>query len=704
MEQDLTQLQTRYVDTLLNSERRENAPAGKDDHHGDAGAAFQIFKQAFSESKVAMFHLLLPKNVCDKEAYSQLIYAACLQVFRRSFPSQLEAPKTEASLEHAAFALFSLYALYETNPLPRKTKTPLELLPMGLQEEENFRALYRRAFLQNIRIDKEHYSLLLQLKELSLARIEACGESFYQVQLVELHSWKCNCSIARSTLQVLSRLSTKWEYCDYTGPVGLEGLAGHADYTTFTTQQPSRQLLGVESEESSLSKQELELTNTLKLSMQNYHSRVKGIRIPQEKFRTATLLRNELGSFFGEIHKEPWSRVESRLYGTVVDNESDTETGSASGSLRRPEKTSHNVGTLGQDPSQVLDDGVTTSASGDKNATPSFKTVMPRELNHSTSARLQQALELLFRREGPVVLSSAQQEGSKSAADDISSIGIGGISVATGRGRSALQALLSRANTNKGIPVRVRAVPKQVKQEEAADSNSAVMFLNADQAFSQTKSDGDDDDSVVSNLSLSDYNEDHIGSRDDTSAATSAAGKQALATLLKQVKKKTKTTQPQRLERKREMTLKKKPTQPPECPASVASSVGQGLSALGGLLDSVAHGVLEKPICRNSVRSEGTSCASSIGQGQDALGMLLSTASRQLEAKTKTSKRSRSKHDTTGERKRNRREDTSHPQKRSNQKDKDDAGSLASSVGEGRGALGALLAQAGQKTPRNSKS
>ena len=125
MEQDLTESQTRFVKSLV-----ETSDPDKDaEKHWEGGRAFRVFKQEFTDSKVTMMHLLMPTTSIDNEAYSQLIYAACLQVLRKAFQG------TEFSLEHAAFAIFSLYALFESNPDPRGFNAPLELLTKRTQDE-----------------------------------------------------------------------------------------------------------------------------------------------------------------------------------------------------------------------------------------------------------------------------------------------------------------------------------------------------------------------------------------------------------------------------------------------------------------------------------------------------------------------------------------------------------------------------------------
>eukprot|EP00980_Cylindrotheca_fusiformis_P030797 scaffold25436_cov127-Cylindrotheca_fusiformis.AAC.5 len=678
MEQDLTTLQTQYVDILLNSDSQEDRPAQSDQHAG-SGIAFRLFKKLFSESKVALFHLLLPKNLCDKEAFSQLIYAACLEVFRRSFPGQTGTQINGSSIEHTAFALFALYALYETNPLPRKPRTPLELLPMGLQEEENFRALYRRAFQQNIRIDQNHYFLLLQLRELSMARIAACGHFSYKTDSEKTSStWTCNCSVAKNMLEVMDRLSTKWELCEYTGPVGLEGLAGHADCNKHSTQQLQSSLDSSEAPPEHL--EDSELSSDLKTSFQRYQWSLNRIRIPQESFGTATRLRNVLVSFFAGIHKESWSRVESRLYGTI-DNGSEDEAQSAIDSLRHSEKAS----------SGMRDEKTSSASVNDgKDSLPPFKTVLPARLDENTKMHLQRALGYLFQRERPALTTAQKSNDSKLAADDVSSIGIGGISIATDHGRSAIQTLLSQANANQLIPTSIRTSPSpKSNNQNTTGNNLADLFLNTDQMFGDAKLDEDNSESDFSNLSLSDYDEDDA---DGTSAATSAAGKQAIAQLLNHEVKKNTSPKLSGIEKK---ARKRKATQ--ASVASGGSSMGQGEAALGRLLEGIDDRVVPKPKRRKHEMSSTASCGSSVGQGQDALDLLLATANRAAQGKNQL----RTKADSAAKRRGNR-----ISRRKPNNRGIDEEGSLAKSIGQGQ-ALGALLNQVGvntQESPNNDSA
>ncbi|CAJ1966899.1 unnamed protein product [Cylindrotheca closterium] len=685
IEEDILLLQAKYVNQLLAKKQREN-------QHDEEGFAFLIFRELFAHSKVAMLHLLLPKSSCDKEAYSQLIYAACLQVFRKAFSATNGA---EISLENSGFSLFCLYALYETNPLPREMQSPFELLSMGLQGDENYKALYRRVFRQNIRIDHGHYSFLLQLRHLCLARIDACGKrlfghrSHYQSSDDPLHAhdtFKCNCAIAKDTIHIMNLLVTRWDYCDYTGPVGLEGLAGHSDYvSTESTKNASDPI------ETTTSSPE-PLSAVLKKALQAYQHRVREIQVPAGRTHTATKVRKSLEDFFASTRNDPLSQVEARLFGTGGFDHQDTQEASRNdmhpsrNNSKESDETNSRVFVAGE-----------KHATGNKNADatlPSFKSVIPPGLQDETKNYLHRALGALFERQLPFLETTALIGGD--STDDVSSVGFGGISVATGGGRNALQALLSKANIRKGVPSRVGAANNT---NEVQRNNSAMQFLTADNALMNDEVESDGDDSDVSNLSLSDY-EDDDDKFDDASVATSAAGKQALSSLLNQVKKsQTQSRKPARAKKRHSLSKRSTPTavkavmklQDSADTVSVSTSVGGGQNALATLLGTAqprdrdsasakranagrnskgARGSQTRKSKRVRVSKESTterdelSMASSIGHGQNALGDLLRQA-----------------------------RDTKHGSLRS----PSDGGSSASSVGAGRGALSTLLAHSGEK-------
>ena len=87
------------------------------------------------------------------------------------------------------------------------------------------------------------------------------------------------------------------------------------------------------------------------------------------------------------------------------------------------------------------------------------------------------------------------------------------------------------------------------------------------------------------------------------------------------------------------------------------------------------------PVHQREVDNDGVSVASSVGQGQSALGMLLSSAGKRKESNNDTQ-------ETSG---------NANKFKSGRRNDKDNI-SVASSVGQGRSALDALLAQAGKNS------
>eukprot|EP00978_Attheya_sp_CCMP212_P031639 scaffold120431_cov56-Attheya_sp.AAC.2 len=107
-------------------------------------------------------------------------------------------------------------------------------------------------------------------------------------------SWKCNCGLARDAVLLLDRMRNEnmMDLCEYSGPVGLEGLAGSADYyrTVVLKQEPLK-------EGSILSTEELDhlvasthedmhtiddILNMTELtaSVEEYHKSIESIHLP----------------------------------------------------------------------------------------------------------------------------------------------------------------------------------------------------------------------------------------------------------------------------------------------------------------------------------------------------------------------------------------------------------------------------------------
>ncbi|GAX13452.1 hypothetical protein FisN_36Lh001 [Fistulifera solaris] len=195
------------------------------DIHDWKGWSFTVFKTIFSDAGISLLHTQFTPPRCDAAAYSQLLYAVCFDFLRRAFQPD------EDIHSFGAFSVFLLYSLFETNPHPEKLSSEMETLPMNIQHRYNPRLAFRRCYRERIRIDLEHYHDLLQLRELCLAKVASS-----QFELGDWdQSFKITCSLAKDTVEIIVRLMTNFDHCAYTGPCGLEALAGHGDYSVPPT-------------------------------------------------------------------------------------------------------------------------------------------------------------------------------------------------------------------------------------------------------------------------------------------------------------------------------------------------------------------------------------------------------------------------------------------------------------------------------------
>jgi hypothetical protein len=200
------------------------------DNHDSKGWSFTVFKQIFSDAGISLLHTQFTPPRCDATAYSQLLYAVCFDFLRQAFQPD------ENNHSFGAFAVFLLYSLYETNPHPSKLSSEMETLPMNIQDRYNPRLTFRRCYRERICIDLEHYHYLLQLREMCLAKVASLQAGMEDWE----QTCKITCSLARDTVEVNSRLVPHFDHCAYTGPCGLEALAGHGDYPVPPTAATAR--------------------------------------------------------------------------------------------------------------------------------------------------------------------------------------------------------------------------------------------------------------------------------------------------------------------------------------------------------------------------------------------------------------------------------------------------------------------------------
>jgi Small nuclear RNA activating complex (SNAPc), subunit SNAP43. len=209
------------------------------------GRAFQIFKETFRRTKFGIIHTRCSPPRCDKEAYIQMIFSAVLDLLCAEYHENLRNPSLENETSKKCFvdrvfAVFALYALYETNPLPNfplninilqkkscdnltasELKQILSMMPMGASSDQGGRRAFRRYFRAPIRISLDQYHSLIQLRDVSMAIMDLLSCQ----QLSFISDMAIDCVYLIDRLKESSLL-----LCEYAGPSSLEGLIGSEEY------------------------------------------------------------------------------------------------------------------------------------------------------------------------------------------------------------------------------------------------------------------------------------------------------------------------------------------------------------------------------------------------------------------------------------------------------------------------------------------
>jgi Small nuclear RNA activating complex (SNAPc), subunit 1 len=532
IEEDILEIRPDFLHACCNFSNHQNQTS----HPAKAGATFSQFASLFGAHKIGLLHSCTIPPRCDHDAYAQLIYASCLSLMRKA----MEDSSSSSTFEQAAFGLFSLYAFYQTCPLPKQTDTPLQMLPMGLQGD-NPKKQFRRHFATRIRIDPHHYSLLQQLQDDALAKQADC-----QGQPLET----CSCSVATDVLSILYRLDDCWDYSMYTGPRSVEGLAGHADYpfgcvrpranqpTTTTTLPPSH-LCHIEEPPSTWTPN----CNDIVSGLGSYRRIIKSLVVPKTSHQSRRV-RSALDPIFSA---EPWEKVMQNILHhqhsvhpriEPVEEEIDDE-------------EEENI----SPPTPVADKPIATTPEEASALSPSFQVTLPIGLRAATAAGIHKCIATLFEsgafgtnstqqppndeesswqtrttrasKRGTGVGETRQGGGtealralleSANATDTVSIMtGTSATSRETGEGRAALKALLSSISTKKAPP----RLPFSIAGTSTRPTrNQAFLVMASRESENQVES---DEPSDVSSVSSED---------DEVSVATSAVGQAALRTLL----------------------------------------------------------------------------------------------------------------------------------------------------------------------------
>jgi hypothetical protein len=606
------------------------------------GYAFSSFGDFFAKYKVAALHTRAGPIRGDRQAYSQLIYAACYSILRKTWtknraillktlsscdsgicisvdddvPVQPEVLPTQnngagnddglLSLLEVSFPVFCLYAFYETNPLPRgpdlesseiMSKTHLSssgsairrqtqqkylnMLPMGVMDRENPKFLFRRCFRRSIRTDIVHYKYLLQIRACAVALRDDYEHMILLPDRGNAASFQ-RTMVAADIIVVLDRLvhNQCLDLCSYTGPCGLEGLAGHPDYPypatehAFLAKQQTRKEQPPNGScpnlHSDTGPHPSPLRKELHESLNDYLKHRQMIRLPPPaasavpgRHRQTDRIRKAISSMFDVSLSEKGNKASSRAipqhlvgnestsspfsrlfqYSTSGELSKSSEQGEAVNPYRRSRILRHVtfgtvvVGCKTDAPEYAIEAMAEAPAHGnleggkspyedDKDVTPSYRLKLPEELSSASHRQLDALIDEMFR-EGdvPVRRDSFPVSATEMVDnDDISTLGPS--TAAESRksvARLALEALLDRAMVHPvDFPAGSVALQDDV-QRRAFRIGGTVgeTFLTVDEYGS--------DDEDLHTAEASAVSSDEIES---VSAAVSTAGEQALKMLL----------------------------------------------------------------------------------------------------------------------------------------------------------------------------
>ena len=276
---------------------------------------FGCFRHVARTFKLAAFHRFVPTR-CDVASFSQLLYATCLDLFLVSDDNDKEdtsqeliseeesIARTTRTMSYQAFAIFSLFLLHETNPLPSAHQVEatsqehseiLATLPMGLTNRQNPRLLYRRNYRPYIRVEPGIFIRLLQLRH--------CISG---TERDSLRARSLSDRLAADMAHVLDRLWPHFDFVAYIGPMGLHGFSQRQQLRKVATTEERMKTLDWNNIRVSVSCEDQERkgcddgsnstnggmsNSSLKNQMQKYLDRRRCLRIPTSNTKVMKLKR-----------------------------------------------------------------------------------------------------------------------------------------------------------------------------------------------------------------------------------------------------------------------------------------------------------------------------------------------------------------------------------------------------------------------------
>eukprot|EP00956_Cyclotella_meneghiniana_P013162 scaffold18839_cov61-Cyclotella_meneghiniana.AAC.8 len=289
---DLSELKTRYLRDLDQSRNNSSVNTRNQRHAAESvGCTFRIFKTTFRRARFGCIHNRAVPSRIDKGEFAQLIYSSCWYLLHQAVSvnsthnnslsldclldgvnkdddddddttscnddTQREVDITNF-LQNVTFAIFALYTLHQTNTLPN---TPYDVKvtynhPGMIQQQQHESELqrkwsylplgkagvggkiYRRHYKLPVRVDRCSYMSLMLVRDICATIV---AKANYRNNCNSLSSSLCNDSssncnnynLAVDGIHVIDRMmhdDAFFTYCEYHGPVGLEGLAGNPNF------------------------------------------------------------------------------------------------------------------------------------------------------------------------------------------------------------------------------------------------------------------------------------------------------------------------------------------------------------------------------------------------------------------------------------------------------------------------------------------
>ena len=256
-------LSTKAGDCFTKKSRPTNGAVSSHEKscHDSLGSSFRQFKTTFREARFGAIHTrTIPPRV-DRGEYVQLLYSCCFYLLEESIGKCSQGDElcwddekdnsggVLPRARDAIFAVYALYVLHETNVLPEAVpprsysnnklsgnidkgilKEAWSMLPIGTMEDP----LCRRSFRSPVRIDRDNYLLLLQLRDLCNVRVFQCGiDKMEASSNLNNDFCKCQCGPPRDAANIIDKMiysDSFFDLCEYHGPSSLEGLSGNPNF------------------------------------------------------------------------------------------------------------------------------------------------------------------------------------------------------------------------------------------------------------------------------------------------------------------------------------------------------------------------------------------------------------------------------------------------------------------------------------------